>query len=305
LGCDPKDIGALNPELRAARTPPAGAGDPHYPLKVPRGRGPALAQALAKARKDQPPLDRYVVRFGETIDQIAAAHLITTQRLVDMNAIAPGEGVRGGTVLWVPRVDGLAPAATDTAGAPGEPKQSVIVPSDEFVYPNRRRVFYRVLIGDTLKEIAGAIHVPVDDLRRWNALDASARLQEGMTLQAFVAPDADLSGVAVVPEGDVQVVAVGSDEFFASLEQGKYKRVSVAAKAGDTIESIGKRFDVSARTMERINRRGRSEPLRAGETVVVYVPSRVAPPSASGATASGGPAPNGPLPVPHEPDLLP
>ena len=305
LACDPKDIGALNPELRAARTPPAGDGDTHYPLRVPRGRGPALAQVLAKARRDQPPLDRYVVRFGETIDQIAAAHMITTQRLVDMNSITPGEGVRGGTVLWVPRVDGLLPATADTAGAPGEPKQSVIVPSDEFVYPSRRRVFYRVLIGDTLKGIAGAIHVPVDDLRRWNALDASARLQEGMTLQAFVAPDADLSRVAVVPEGDVQVVAVGSDEFFASLEQGKYKRVPVAAKAGDTIESIGKRFDVSARTMERINRRGRSEQLRAGETVVVYVPSRVAPPSASGATASSGPAPNGPLPVPPEPDLLP
>jgi membrane-bound lytic murein transglycosylase D len=304
-GCDPKDIEALNPELRAARIPPAASGDAPYPLRVPHGKGAGLAQTLAKSRKDQPPLDRYVVRFGESLDQIAAAHLTTTQRLVDMNAIAPGEAVRGGTILLVPRVDGLSPGAADGSRASGVQKQSVVVPADEFVYPSRQRVFYRVLIGDTLKEIASATHVSVDDLRRWNDLDASARLQEGMTLQAFVSPDADLSRVVVVPEGDVRVVAVGSDEFFASLEQGKYKRVIVAAKTGDTIESIGKRLDVSARTMERINRRGRSEPLRAGETVVVYVPSRVAPPSASGATASNAPLPNGPLPAPPEPDLLP
>jgi peptidoglycan lytic transglycosylase D len=299
-GCDPKDIAALNPELRAARTPPAAEGDPRYPVKVPQGKGVALTQALARPRKDQPPLDRYVVRFGETLEQIAAAHRTTTQRLVDINAIAPGEAVRGGTVLLVPRVD-----PSSTATPPG-PKQSVVVPSDEFVYPNRQRIFYRVLAGDTLKEIASAMHVSADDLCRWNDLDPSARLQEAMTLQGFVAPDVDLSRIMVLPEGDVRVVAVGSEEFFASLEQSKgFKRLTVAARPGDTLGSIGKRFDVPPRTMERINRRSRADTLRAGETVAVYVPSSVASPSSKGALAANAPKPNGPLPAPPAPDLLP
>ena len=48
-----------------------------------------------------------------------------------------------------------------------------------------------------------------------------------MTLQAFVPDDLDLSHVVVVPESDVHVLAVGSDEFFASLEKDRgFQRVS-------------------------------------------------------------------------------
>jgi membrane-bound lytic murein transglycosylase D len=182
-----------------------------------------------------------------------------------------------------------------------------VVPSDVFVYPDCKRVFYRVLIGDSLKEIATALHVSGDDLRRWNDLDPSARLEEGMTLQAFVRPDADLSRVVVVSESEVRVLSVGSDEFFAVLERDKgFKRVTVIARTGDTLESIGKRFDVHPRTMERINRRPRGDTLKPGEPVVVYVPANIASPaSANAPTAANEPTPNGPLPAPPLPDLLP
>ena len=165
-------------------------------------------------------------------------------------------------MLLVPSTDGAAAAPTPVA--PG-PKQSVVVPADVFVYPDRRRVFYRVQIGDTLKEIASALHVGVDDLDRWNDIDPGARLQEGMTLQAFVAQAADLSQVVVVPESDVHVLAVGSDEFFASVEHDRgIRRVVVTARDGDTLEAIGKRFAVPVKTMERVNRRGRERGPPAG-----------------------------------------
>ena len=315
-GCAPRDVEVLNPELRASRTPPVGEADGSggvvaCVVRVPQGKGAAATQGLARLRRDQPALDRYVVRFGETLEQIAASHKTTTQKLVELNAIAPGEAVRGGTVILVPRTEG-APGAPATASpdaaslASAGPKPSIVVPSDVFVYPDRKRIFYRVLAGDTPRDIATALHVSSDDLRRWNELDPSARLQEGMTLQAFVAEGADLSGVVVVPEGEVQVLAVGSDEFFAALEREKgFKRVTVTARAGDTIEMIGRRFDVPPRTMERINRRARADALKAGESVTVYVPSNVAAPSSAGPTAYGGPVPNGPLPPPPVPELLP
>src|ERR1700722_1068741 len=101
-GCTPKDVEMLNPELRAGRTPPVGEGDAAYPVKVPAGKGAGATQAMARTRRDVPPLDRYVVRFGETMDQVAAAHKTTTQKLVELNAIAPGEAVRGGALLLVP-----------------------------------------------------------------------------------------------------------------------------------------------------------------------------------------------------------
>ncbi len=302
-GCTPKDIETLNPELRASRTPPAADVDGSAcAVNVPQGKGAIAAQALLRLRRDLPPLDRYVVRFGETLDQIAAAHKTTTQKLVDLNAIAPGEAVRGGTILLVPHVDAAASEAPPATG----PKPAVVVPSDVFVYPDRKRVFYRVLIGDTLKEIGSALRVSPDELARWNGLDPAARLQEGMTLQAFVAPEADLTKVVVVPENDVRVVAVGSDEFFSALEHDKgVKRITVTAKDGDTVESIGRRFDVKPGTMERINHQNRRHALKAGDTVVVYVPNNVAAPGGAGPTAVNEPAPNGPLPAPPVPDLLP
>ena len=205
-GCTTKDIETLNPELRASRTPPAADADSSAcSVNVPQGKGAAAAQALLRLRREQPSLDRYVVRFGETLDQIAAAHKTTTQKLVELNAIAPGEAVRGGTVLLVPHVESAAGEAPSATG----PRPAVVVPSDVFVYPDRKRVFYRVLVGDTLKDIGSALRVSPDELARWNGLDPAARLQEGMTVQAFVAPDADLSRVVVVSESDVRVVAVG------------------------------------------------------------------------------------------------
>jgi membrane-bound lytic murein transglycosylase D len=308
-GCTLRDVEALNPELRAARTPPPGEGDAVFSVRVPRGKGEAASQALA-TRGGQAPLDRYVVRFGETLDQIAASHKTTAARLVELNAIAPGEAVRGGTVLLVPHADAAAGQAPTAAAAPGG-KPAVVVPSDEFVYPDRKRVFYRVQVGDTLKEIAGALKVGVDDLDRWNDIDPSARLQEGMTLQAYVPQSADLTHVVVASEADVRVLPLGSEEFFASLEHDRsMKRVVVLAKAGDTLEGIGKRFDVPVRTMERVNRRSRTDELKAGESVVVYAP--VGTPGQAGQSgqagvvaSANGPAPLGPLPPPPVPDLLP
>jgi peptidoglycan lytic transglycosylase D len=302
-GCPSRDLETLNPELRASRTPPADDAAPGgYPVKVPHGKGAQAAEALARLRRDAPALERYVVRFGESLEQIALERKIALSRLVELNGIAPGEVVRGGVVLLVPKLEAQASA---TPAPPA--KQSVVVPADIFIYPGKKRVFYKVAAGDNLKEIATSFHADLDDLRRWNGLDASARLLEGMTLQVYVPEAQDLSGVVVTNEGDVQVLPVGSEEFYAHLEAEKgLKRVTVTARAGDSLESIGKRFKVPARTMERVNRRGRSEPLREGEPVVVYLPG--APGGATGPTAQASadaPAPNGPLPAAPIPDLLP
>jgi membrane-bound lytic murein transglycosylase D len=327
--CDAKDVESLNPELRASRTPPETDGAGSYSVKVPVGRGSALAKALARSRRPQTPVAPYVVRFGETLEQIAVAHKTSAQRLVELNAIAPSETLRGGTTIFVPKVDGPPPAAlpppvhaespaqpaeerpappggAPPAAVPAPPKESFVVPSDDFVYPDRRRVFYRVLVGDTPHEIARALHVTIDDLVRWNGLDPAARLQEGMTLQAYVRPDADLSKIVVVSEAAAHVVPVASEEFFSAFEQSKkVRRVTVAAKDGDTLESIGAKLGVASHTMEWINRRGRTDPLKAGDTVVVYLPNRGPSADLAPLPASAGCVPNGPLPTAPQPDRLP
>jgi membrane-bound lytic murein transglycosylase D len=262
-GVDRKELESLNPELRASRTPIGDDAKP-YPVKVPAGKAGAVTAGLAKIKTTEPQLEKYVVRFGESLEQIAQARGTTSAKLVDINAIAPGEVVRGGSVLLVPPMKSTSTSTTTTLPA-------AIVPADVFVYPGRKRVFYRVAVGDTLADVAMALTVSVDDLRRWNDVDPAARLIEGMTLQAFVPEGTDLSKVVTLSENEVRVVPVGSDDFFALSDslKGK-KRIAVTAKAGESLESIGKRFGVSPTTMERINRRDRREAIKAGDTVLVY-----------------------------------
>jgi membrane-bound lytic murein transglycosylase D len=281
-GVPTKEIEQLNPELRASRVPPSdGAGERTWPVKVPVGKAAAVAQNLPKLGKGEV-LERYVVRFGEGLDAIAEARGTTVQRLVELNAIAPGEVVRGGTVLLVP-----PPRPQATASTPAE-KPPVVVPADVFVYPGRKRVFYKVTPGDTLPEIATALKVAVDDLRRWNEIDPAARLVEGMTLQAFVPQEQDMAGVVVLAESDVRPVPVGTEEFFALGDALKgRKRVILAAKEGETLSVIGKRFGVTPASMERINRRPRSDVLRDGESVVVYVPQNSPAPACASCPAPG------------------
>jgi membrane-bound lytic murein transglycosylase D len=284
-GCTNKEIEALNLELRAGRTPPAppvapdtpaaSVADVGYTVRVPGGKGALASQNLAKVRHDPSQVEKYVVKFGESLEQIALAHRVSVAKLVELNAIAQGEIVRGGTVLLLPRAAGPAGASATAAAAAAasKPVPTVVVPQDLFVYPDRKRVFYRVGVGDTLPAIASALHVSMDELRRWNDLDPAARLQEGMTLQAFVPPGTDLTHVVVLAENETHTVPAGSDEFFAYWEGVKgRKRITVTAKAGETLEQIGRRYQVSGAMMERINHRPRSEALKQGDLVVVHTP---------------------------------
>ncbi|MBI2390550.1 MAG: transglycosylase SLT domain-containing protein [Deltaproteobacteria bacterium] len=301
-GCTLKELESLNPELRAGRTPPAlekkelvAKDEALYTILVPTGKSGAVKDATAKLAPKGSALEKYVVRFGETLDQIASARKITRQKLVELNGIAKDEAVRGGTVLLVPQVAGLS-APTSPYAAPDASKPIALVPGVAFAFPDRQRLFYRVIVGDTPREIADAFGVSVDELKTWNAIEPTARLQEGMTLQVFATKSSDLSRVVFMKEGEVKILAVGSDEFYDHEEAANgRKRATVLAAGGETLEQLGKKHGLSPAKMEKINRRPRSDVLAKGEAVIVYVPMAKAPASA--------PAPATPAPVAGDGDL--
>ncbi len=263
----PQDVIALNTELRAQRTPPVLTKP--YMVKIPKGHAKACDEKLASLRAKEP-VETYTVRFGETLDDVADERGTTTAKLVALNGIARGESITGGSVLLVPKAK--ESATSDKLEIAERPR--MIVPSREFTFDDKRRVFYRVLAGDALDSIAKAFDVSTNDLRKWNELDPAARLFEGMSLQVFVGKDDELSGVRCLEEGEVQVVGVGSDAFFAKLEKEKgFRRAVVVAKQGETLESIGKRYGVTPKIMERVNQKSRKDALAAGTKVIVYLPA--------------------------------
>lgn len=148
---DGEDLEVLNPELRAGRAPPLGEDDAKtttFPVKVPAGKAQNVLANLQKQKREETPLERYVVRFGEALDAIATARGTTTARLSELNAIAPGEVLRGGTVLSVPRAEKATASATTSSGEDSN-KPPVVVPADVFVYPDSQA---RVLPRDARRQ---------------------------------------------------------------------------------------------------------------------------------------------------------
>jgi membrane-bound lytic murein transglycosylase D len=157
-------------------------------------------------------------------------------------------------------------------GASAEPNEDVVVvPPREFAYAERSRIFYRVLPSDSLSRVASVFSVSVADIGLWNALDESARLQPGMALQLFVDKNRSFSARTVAPS-QTHVLVAGSPEFYEYFEgQNGRKRVVVSARDSDTLATLGKRYGMTVGSMERVNRRSRTDKLRAGEGIVVYV----------------------------------
>jgi membrane-bound lytic murein transglycosylase D len=258
-------IADLNPAYLAGRTPPwvAGSAKPSWRVRVPSGKGPSCTSALARSSTVDDALEPYVSKFGDTVESIANAHGTSEARIRAINHVDPKEVLAAGTVLLVPR---------GAHGATPEPSDDVVVvPPREFAYADRTRIFYRVLPSDTLARIANVFSVSASDIGLWNALDESARLQPGMALQLFVDKNRSFTARSVSP-AETRVLVAGTPEFYEYFEgQNGRKRVVVSARENDTLATLGKRFGMTVGSMERVNRRSRTDKLRTGESVIVYV----------------------------------
>ncbi|WP_438018919.1 transglycosylase SLT domain-containing protein [Sorangium sp. So ce315] len=281
-GAAAPEIEALNPQLVAKRTPPLpldAKEQARWEIRVPAGAGARAAKTMPKLLEREPKLERYLVRWGESLDDIATSRGTTRWALQSLNGLRSGEPVRPGTLLFVPAAEGVGVAAAEHLLANGAPLSSearpvVVVPAQRFSYEGRRRVFYRVVAGDALRDLAAVLSVTPDEICRWNTLAPGASLHEGMTLQLFVPRSQRYDGVFLLDEADARVMEVGSEEFFAHFEGLKgRKRIEIAVREGDTFSKIATRYGLSVGSLERINQRSRRSVLMPGDRLVVYVPT--------------------------------
>jgi membrane-bound lytic murein transglycosylase D len=270
-------------------------------VRVPQGAAAQYQASFEKVRGGDK-LETVVLRFGETLDDVARAHGANARELRRLNGVKDTAELRAGTAIVVPRrgakddsakSDGLAKAdkgdksdksdksdkdeKTDKAD---EPDDSIIVavPDRAFSYEGRERVFYRTRDGDGLDEIADAFGVRDDELCEWNNLDPSAKLHPRMVLQVFVRKDFDPSGVLLLDPTKVRVVTLGSEEFLEleTARRGK-KRLYYTAKTGDTLAKLGRRYGLTVGDLARINRFSYNTELHEGDKIVVYSPNGEAP----------------------------
>lgn len=282
------DLKRLNPQLRHGRTPP---GEPGYVVRVPRGSRSELTRRIVELESDWKNYDAYVIAHGERFEDVATTFGISVSQLRKLNDVSRESEIEGGTVLVVPRISdeqraknrARARANLHASGVDqkeGEP-MIVAVPDKTAVVPGKRRVFYRVVVGDTLKGVARALAVKPADLARWNALDPDANLQARMVLLAWVAPDfdADKHAVNLLDESLLVVVTRGSPEHMdlAEARTGRV-RTEYTAQGKEKLAEVARKFGMGSHDLARINRISYDTVLGKGQTIIVY---QVADPSRS------------------------
>jgi len=259
-GLPTEELAALNPHLVRGVVPPARTS---YDVRIPTASR-ARYEAAATALRSWP--DRSAtLRFGERPADFAARFGIDERELRARNRYADGDRITGPVALSVPSTE------TRTRRSSSSSRPTVPVPNDVAAPRGARRVFYQVLDGDELDAIASFFDVSVDDLGRWNTLDARARLQSGQTLQVFVGASVDLARAIVLSEQDVRIVVAGSEEFFDWFETTRGRvRARYHVQSGDTLGAVAERFGLSLGDIARINRLPRTALLRLGQELVVY-----------------------------------
>ncbi|MCA9622478.1 MAG: LysM peptidoglycan-binding domain-containing protein, partial [Myxococcales bacterium] len=270
---EPDVLAKLNPQVIGSRLPPvelATTARKSWRIYVPKGKARAAAAEIPATGARQS-LGTHVVRWGETLDALAAAFGTSKGHLQNLNDLYPHESPRPGTIVFVPA--GRTPKAAPDIAATTEPV--AVVPDHAFGYQGRRRVFYEPVFGDTVEDVARVAKVTPADVRRWNHLDDQANLQEGMRLQLHVPEDHHPVDALLYEAPEVTVMTVESARFFDHFVGDGRERVEIVAETGDTWKEIGERYGISLGSLERINHRSRRSKLQAGQRVVVYAQRRL------------------------------
>ncbi len=277
-GVEVSVIKELNPELVRGRTPPREKSW----IRVPKGTGNRFYRQLAAMKGQLARYKPYVVRLGDSDREIARAHGISRRRLRSINSLVSARELRPGLTILVPAraTANKANAVTalgggkDTEGE-GDSLIAAMPAGTPEAIEGKKRVFYRVTLGDSLQEIAQHLEVSAADLAHWNGVLRSAKLISGMILQAFVDSTADLSRVVLLDPRKVRIMTAGSEAFLNEFEDRKgRRRLSYTVRKGDSLTRISKRFGLSVGSLARINKFSRRTTLKLGQKIIVYVEKR-------------------------------
>jgi membrane-bound lytic murein transglycosylase D len=279
-GVSEADIKRLNPHLRQNRTPP---GEPGYVVRVPAGKKAESQRRIAELQSDWDGFDAYVVAHGERLEDVATTYGMSTLALKRLNNITHESEVEGGTTLVVPRISedqraknrAKAKAKLHTSGIDQKEGELLIVPvlDKDATIAGKKRVFYRVVTGDSLKSVGAAFGLPMGDIAKWNGLEPDANLHPRMVLVAWVANDfdADSRRITLLDDSQIVIVTRGSPEHMdmAEARMGRV-RTEYVASSKEKLADVAKKFGMGSHDLARINRISYDTVLAKGQKIIVY-----------------------------------
>ncbi len=234
----------LNPAYHRWATDPTG---PHL-LPVPVEAADAFRQSLLLLTPDQRlRVERYEVKTGDTVTNIAARFGTTAQHLREMNELGNANTIAMGAELRVPSAVKSLPEQVRLAAARVDART-----------PAGVRAVHVVRRGDTLSAIARRHGMGASNLARINGISTSSTLRVGqrLKLNAVAMPVSNTgSGTPTVMSGDTS---------------GDGHKVTYVVRRGDTLSGIARTLQVSVTALREWNNISGSS-IRAGQKLVAYV----------------------------------
>ncbi len=263
----PDEIRELNAALMRGVTPPGSAqAEVLLPLgtkevllanldQLPRSRSSDVAQGKRR-QVVQTTGDRYRVRPGDTLGKIASRHRTRVAVLAGLNGMKADDTLQVGVLLRLPQGKRSTGPAIASAPATPSPTMAAMTPKpvlsrvEGTAAPDRSPV-HIVKRGDTLWGIAKAYAVTAEELRQWNDLKRSAKLQPGQPLR------------------------VGSQAVKTNGKNGGPSKSTTAVrykvKRGDTLWEIAKAHDVTPEELRRWNDLAQRARIRVGQELTIHL----------------------------------
>lgn len=246
----------------------------------------ARREALAAASGAPAPIN-YVVQDGDTLSLVADRHGTTVEAIRELNPTLTSDRVFSGDEILVPFVPGAAEAEPEVNELvyytiqPGDivsaialeyrislediqnanplvdldqvpvghklvlPVSASLVEEEQGEDPNR--LYYTVVEGDTLNDIAARYDVSAEDIVALNDLNSKDQLRIG---QRLALPDEAI---------------ISAVEDTAVLQGG----VTHIVAAGETLSGIALYYEVSTRTLIEANNLGDGDQIAAGQTLFI------------------------------------
>lgn len=118
----------------------------------------------------------HLVKKGDTLWDISRDYKVNIHSLAKWNSMAPKDTLRPGQTLAIWKKSNTATTAATAA------KQTSSIP----VNAAMRSITYKVRSGDSLARIASKFSIKIQDILKWNQIDAKQYLQPGQMLKLFV-----------------------------------------------------------------------------------------------------------------------
>jgi membrane-bound lytic murein transglycosylase D len=234
----------LNPAYHRWATDPTG---PHL-LLVPVEAADAFRQSLLLLTPDQRlRVERYEVKAGDTVTNIAARFGTTAQHLREMNELGNANTIALGAELRVPSAVKSLPEQVRLAAARVDART-----------PAGVRAVHVVRRGDTLSAIAKRHGIGASSLARINGISTSSTLRVGQRLKLS----------ALVPVSSTGSATAGA--VTGTQASGDGHKVTYVVRRGDTLSSIARSLQVSINALREWNNISGSS-IRAGQKLVAYV----------------------------------